>query len=76
MRRGRLVEYGPADEVYDTPREPYTQQLLAAVPALDPELAAPAPRRPAHTGSRVAPGATPHSGRCNVSHPDDHRLIP
>ncbi|MGW7789795.1 ATP-binding cassette domain-containing protein, partial [Streptomyces tricolor] len=40
MRRGRLVEYGPADEVYDTPREPYTQQLLAAVPALDPELAA------------------------------------
>ncbi|GGR55829.1 MULTISPECIES: dipeptide ABC transporter ATP-binding protein [Streptomyces] len=40
MRRGRLVEYGPADEVYDSPREPYTRQLLAAVPALDPELAA------------------------------------
>ncbi|MEU2434757.1 ABC transporter ATP-binding protein [Streptomyces rubradiris] len=40
MRRGRLVEYGPADEVYDSPREPYTKQLLAAVPALDPELAA------------------------------------
>jgi peptide/nickel transport system ATP-binding protein len=40
MRRGRLVEYGPADEVYDSPREAYTRQLLAAVPALDPELAA------------------------------------
>ncbi|AYN39555.1 ABC transporter ATP-binding protein [Streptomyces dangxiongensis] len=40
MRRGRLVEYGPADEVYDTPRDPYTRQLLAAVPVLDPELAA------------------------------------
>jgi peptide/nickel transport system ATP-binding protein len=40
MRRGRIVEYGPADEVYDNPREPYTRQLLAAVPALDPELAA------------------------------------
>ncbi|KUN15958.1 ABC transporter ATP-binding protein [Streptomyces corchorusii] len=40
MRRGRLVEYGAADEVYDSPREPYTKQLLAAVPALDPELAA------------------------------------
>ncbi|MEU3955187.1 ABC transporter ATP-binding protein [Streptomyces achromogenes] len=40
MRRGRLVEYGPADEVYDSPREPYTKQLLAAVPALDPESAA------------------------------------
>ncbi|MFJ8025050.1 dipeptide ABC transporter ATP-binding protein [Streptomyces sp. NPDC096311] len=40
MRRGRIVEYGPADEVYESPRDPYTQQLLAAVPALDPEVAA------------------------------------
>ncbi|WP_406332712.1 dipeptide ABC transporter ATP-binding protein [Streptomyces sp. NBC_00203] len=40
MRRGRIVEYGPADEVYESPRDPYTRQLLAAVPALDPEVAA------------------------------------
>ena len=40
MRRGRIVESGPADEVYDNPRDPYTEQLLAAVPALDPEVAA------------------------------------
>ncbi|WP_329301548.1 ABC transporter ATP-binding protein [Streptomyces sp. NBC_00659] len=40
MRRGRIVEYGPADEVYESPRDPYTRQLLAAVPALDPEIAA------------------------------------
>ncbi|MFF4686135.1 dipeptide ABC transporter ATP-binding protein [Streptomyces sp. NPDC001307] len=40
MRQGRVVEYGSADEVYDSPREPYTRQLLAAVPALDPEVAA------------------------------------
>jgi peptide/nickel transport system ATP-binding protein len=40
MRRGRIVESGPADEVYDHPRDPYTRQLLAAVPALDPEVAA------------------------------------
>ncbi|MDH6628186.1 peptide/nickel transport system ATP-binding protein [Streptomyces sp. LBL] len=40
MRHGRLVESGPADEVYDNPRDPYTKQLLAAVPALDPEIAA------------------------------------
>ncbi|MFG2265334.1 dipeptide ABC transporter ATP-binding protein [Streptomyces sp. NPDC048720] len=40
MRHGRVVESGPADEVYDAPREPYTKQLLAAVPALDPRLAA------------------------------------
>ncbi|MET7480067.1 ABC transporter ATP-binding protein [Streptomyces sp. NPDC005648] len=40
MRRGRIVESGPADEVYDNPQDPYTKQLLAAVPALDPEVAA------------------------------------
>nr|WP_194280850.1 ABC transporter ATP-binding protein [Streptomyces fagopyri] len=40
MRRGRIVEHGPADEVYESPQDPYTKQLLAAVPALDPEVAA------------------------------------
>ncbi|MEU3335534.1 dipeptide ABC transporter ATP-binding protein [Streptomyces sp. NPDC002144] len=40
MRQGRIVESGTADEVYDNPQDPYTRQLLAAVPALDPEVAA------------------------------------
>ncbi|MYX16376.1 dipeptide ABC transporter ATP-binding protein [Streptomyces sp. SID8374] len=40
MRGGLIVEQGSADEVYGDPRNPYTKQLLAAVPALDPGLAA------------------------------------
>ncbi|MFJ8160972.1 dipeptide ABC transporter ATP-binding protein [Streptomyces sp. NPDC096136] len=40
MRAGRVVEEGPVDEVYGRPSHPYTRQLLDAVPALDPELAA------------------------------------
>ncbi|MFD8985924.1 dipeptide ABC transporter ATP-binding protein [Streptomyces sp. NPDC059564] len=40
MRGGLIVEEGPVDEVYDRPAHPYTRQLLAAVPALDPERAA------------------------------------
>ncbi|CAL9466985.1 Glutathione import ATP-binding protein GsiA [Streptomyces sp. enrichment culture] len=40
MRRGRVVEEGPVADVYEWPRGPYTRQLLAAVPVLDPEAAA------------------------------------
>jgi oligopeptide transport system ATP-binding protein len=36
MNRGRLVEIGPAEEVYTRPREEYTKALLAAVPVPDP----------------------------------------
>jgi ABC-type oligopeptide transport system ATPase subunit len=36
MHRGRIVETGPADEVYERPREDYTKALLAAVPVPDP----------------------------------------
>jgi peptide/nickel transport system ATP-binding protein len=36
MSQGRLVESGPAAEVYAHPQNPYTQQLLAAIPSDDP----------------------------------------
>jgi ABC-type glutathione transport system ATPase component len=32
MHRGKVVEAGTVQDVLDSPREPYTQQLLAAIP--------------------------------------------
>jgi oligopeptide transport system ATP-binding protein len=36
MNRGKLVEIGPAEEVYTAPKDEYTRALLAAVPVPDP----------------------------------------
>jgi peptide/nickel transport system ATP-binding protein len=34
MRSGRLVEYGPTDRVIESPSDPYTRELLMAVPTI------------------------------------------
>lgn len=36
LHRGRLVEEGTGDEVLGSPRDPYTQRLLASLPVPDP----------------------------------------
>jgi peptide/nickel transport system ATP-binding protein len=43
MYRGRIVESGPAQEIWRDPQHPYTQALLAAVPVPDGSGRMPAP---------------------------------
>jgi microcin C transport system ATP-binding protein len=40
MQNGRIVEEGPAEQIFSHPREAYTQALLAAALNLEPVGAA------------------------------------
>jgi oligopeptide/dipeptide ABC transporter ATP-binding protein len=41
MYLGKIVELGPAEEIYDDPKHPYTESLLAAIPEPDPSRGVP-----------------------------------
>jgi peptide/nickel transport system ATP-binding protein/oligopeptide transport system ATP-binding protein len=65
MYLGRVVEWGPSEEVYANPRHPYTRMLLGSVLSMDPTN-----RRlmsmPDDTGSQQTPpaGGCPFAPRC------------
>jgi peptide/nickel transport system ATP-binding protein len=38
MLRGRIVEIGPCEAIFENPQHPYTQALLSAIPIPDPKI--------------------------------------
>ena len=78
MYLGRIVEQGPAETIFTTPRHPYTRLLLEAIPSLDPaQDRRAAPVRTGDVPSPIAPppGCTFHprcplaNERCRVERP-------
>jgi oligopeptide transport system ATP-binding protein len=65
MYSGRILELATSESLFKNPLQPYTQELLAAIPEPDPARAHRAPR-PSLTATDTGPSAEgcPYAGRC------------
>jgi len=79
MYLGRIVERGKAEEIFDTPKHPYTRALLSAIPQIDPQTGrktirlsgdVPSPINPP-TGCHFHPRCSEAMPRCQDIYPDE-----
>ena len=79
MYLGRIVEQGKTEEIFDTPRHPYTRALLSAIPQIDPQTGRKTIRLAGDVPSPITPPAGCHfhprcsevMPRCYETYPDE-----
>jgi peptide/nickel transport system ATP-binding protein len=83
MYLGRVVETGPADQIYDAPLHPYTRALIASIPELGAGRATrqavtgeiPSPRNPP-SGCHFHPRCPFATARCRTDDPPLEEVMP
>jgi len=75
MYLGRIVEQGPAREVFETPFHPYTQALLDAVPGMNPGQRPKVLRGDVPSPVNLPAGCV-FSTRCPLAKPECHTQVP
>ena len=84
MYLGRIVERGPVDAVLRSPKHPYTEALLSAVPSPRPEAGRTVIRLAGEAPSPAAPPAgchfhprCPHAmAQCRIDYPEARSVAP
>ena len=78
MFRGKIVEIGARDEVFESPLHPYTQALLSAIPVADPDHSYSAPLQPAFADqpSQEFTNGCPYAARCHFALLECKGIVP
>jgi oligopeptide/dipeptide ABC transporter ATP-binding protein len=77
MYLGRIVEVGPARDVYHAPRHPYARALLSAIPPPDPRQRKTREILPGDIPSPLAPpSGCVFRTRCRIAEPDCATAVP